>query len=1258
MARRALVALAVAAVVGTTGCGRDGLLDDSEPAVGSELCGPALIKGGCTVGHCTLSAALGAVDVSQPIDLIEEPVPAALAGDATGKVICHLSAPDDIVIRGGLTLTIRLDNPQAKPGALFRVLPDGTAQLVPALSAVAGATVVAGLVDSPGRFGVTDRPEALSGKSLFGLDVSQAADQASLLRNVSSGDIHAAQWDGTHLLVGSGARLLIYNGMPAPGTPPDVVLGQPDLSSSLAGRSSSLFDGSVYGVWSDGTVLYVSTGARVLVWRRIPTRSFTPADLVLGQPDFASGVANANGVSASSLFLPSQIDSDGKRLIVADTLNHRALVWSTLPTAIGQPADSVIGQADFNSRVIGGGATPVYQAWGALLSPTGAFVSSLYYYGLVHVPLPLATNAAPDFTACPAPLAANVRNDYITYPAGIARTGSGGFAVRDQMGNRIAIFRSEPTHASTIDFVLGQPDLDRAVPGPVTASSIAPLSNNGPPGLGGGKTFLVPDGNARLLVYDTPPSYMNEPAARVIGQPGFTTIESGVDYRNVSGATLAWPADVAAAQGLVAVADRGNNRVVLYAAADVASGHATARAVVGQPDATSYVPNLDQVSPSAARLSGPAGVALDGTHLIVADSENHRVLVWNKVPAGSGVPADLVLGQSDFTSRRPNHGRGDVSPLDGFSDAAADGMFYPTGVASDGTRLYVADRQNHRVLVWARFPTKSGQPADAVLGQASFTAVVANRGRGPHAAAPDGFNLPSGLLLAGDSLWVADTENNRAVRWDHLASAPAPAAWLGQPDGSTISNPNALPPGDVNPGIPVARPTTAASVVRPRALALAGGRLAISEGDAHRVHLFDAQTLAPAGQLGQVAPTDSRPNAGGPSAAALNVPAGLASDGTRLYVADSANHRVLAFDATKPPASFATASAVAGQPTAQSNGFNQASTVSGATLAAPHALARSGDALYIADTAHNRVIVTAAPPVAGAPLLAVYGQAHDSDALANRGGPPSADSLHEPRGVYADATRVVLADTGNNRVLVYDRAAGTTARLVLGQADFSSVASNRGGPAGAQTLASPESAWADGDRLWVADSGNHRVLGWSHFPTTSGQPADVVLGQAAMTDRSPNRGQPAPDAGTMAFPLAVRVVAGRLLVADSGNNRVLRFTTPTNGPTADAVLGQPDAANRIAASDPLDLDHLAGPAALTDDGANLYIADRDLHRVMVYRVGSLAGAAAFAIGHPQIELDAPSGLAVDVTPAFTSRLYVSDSATNHMAVITSVSRLR
>jgi hypothetical protein len=319
--------------------------------------------------------------------------------------------------------------------------------------------------------------------------------------------------------------------------------------------------------------------------------------------------------------------------------------------------------------------------------------------------------------------------------------------------------------------------------------------------------------------------------------------------------------------------------------------------------------------------------------------------------------------------------------------------------------------------------------------------------------------------------------------------------------------------------------------------------------------------------------------------------------------------------------------------------------------------------LYLVDSEHHRVLVLDSPPPANGTPKRVLGQIDGSLVLPNAGGTPSARSLRSPRGIFVDATHVVVADTGNHRVLVFDRSpSATDATLVLGQAGFGSGGANRGGGASLATLASPEGVWSDGVRLIVADTGNHRVLVWNSFPTASGAPADVVLGQGSETDVLPNHGQSVAAATTMSFPSAARIEGGALFVADTGNNRVLRFgTIPTaSGVAAEGVLGQPDLSSRDAAQSSSEKSHLAGPVAFASDGAYLYVADRDLARVVSYALPGtgLGPEPAETLGAPAgLSLSGPSGLAAERTPLFTSRLYVADTNSDRVVILGSLSRL-
>ena len=100
------------------------------------------------------------------------------------------------------------------------------------------------------------------------------------------------------------------------------------------------------GVYLVDNKLFVADTAqnRLFIWNQLPKGEFQRADVVLGQSAKEETGRNASGnVSASSLFYPSGIWSDGEQLIVADAWNHRVLIWLTMPTEDGQAADVVVG---------------------------------------------------------------------------------------------------------------------------------------------------------------------------------------------------------------------------------------------------------------------------------------------------------------------------------------------------------------------------------------------------------------------------------------------------------------------------------------------------------------------------------------------------------------------------------------------------------------------------------------------------------------------------------------------------------------------------------------------------------------------------------------------------------------------------------------------------------------------------------------------------------------------------------------------------
>ncbi len=84
--------------------------------------------------------------------------------------------------------------------------------------------------------------------------------------------------------------------------------------------------------------------------------------------------------------------------------------------------------------------------------------------------------------------------------------------------------------------------------------------------------------------------------------------------------------------------------------------------------------------------------------------------------------------------------------------------------------------------------------------------------------------------------------------------------------------------------------------------------------------------------------------------------------------------------------------------------------------------------------------------------------------------------------LWSDGRRLVVADAWNHRVLIwhdFPGRHGQEADVVVGQPDFNSNLPNVEGigkAPSAKTLNWPYGVFSDGQSLWIADTGNHRVV--------------------------------------------------------------------------------------------------------------------------------------------------------------------------------------
>jgi uncharacterized protein (TIGR03437 family) len=280
-------------------------------------------------------------------------------------------------------------------------------------------------------------------------------------------------------------------------------------------------------------------------------------------------------------------------------------------------------------------------------------------------------------------------------------------------------------------------------------------------------------------------------AENTLGQPGFLPTDTANGTPAFDAGLSADPSQpqfngataVATNGTVVAVADTDNNRILIWTSIPSAINQAP-NLVLGQANFTSRAqPGTGVVG--ATILRGPQGVWIQGTRLYVADTQNHRILIWNSIPTVNNQPPDLVLGQADFS-------HADAPPPSATDPtAAANRLLNPVSVTSDGTHLFVADLGFNRVLIWNSIPTTNDQPADVVLGQPDMTKSTANNSAvcNPNAIGFDGecianLNFPRFALSDGHRLFVADGGNDRVVIFNTIPTANGTNAdvVLGEPD--------------------------------------------------------------------------------------------------------------------------------------------------------------------------------------------------------------------------------------------------------------------------------------------------------------------------------------------------------------------------------------------------------------------------------------------------------------------------------------------
>ncbi len=353
------------------------------------------------------------------------------------------------------------------------------------------------------------------------------------------------------------------------------------------------------------------------------------------------------------------------------------------------------------------------------------------------------------------------------------------------------------------------------------------------------------------------------------------------------GGSFSRPADVCWNGTYLFVSDSGNSRVLFYKnpfPTIEAGGNPLPTGVIGRPDLATTGTPLSP--PTAASVNTPVGISCDGISLLIADSQNHRVLFYDltRYPADipNGIPADGVIGQATFVDAMPNRNLGTV---------IANGLHEPHGVlwdtASANKRVYIADTFSNRAVGYdavnaAQVKVLGGRSPSVIFGQADYT-------HGGTGMGPSGVNLPESVGVNGGKLALVDSGNNRVL----LFNIPMAALLAGPPADAVLGQTSLVNNGNG---------TAAAEMFAPATCRAVAEETFVTDRANNRVLIFEqglATAMTGASAQFVLGQPSFGPNTAGFGRAGMRSPSGttlaMVNGKTYLLVADSGNARVQIF---------------------------------------------------------------------------------------------------------------------------------------------------------------------------------------------------------------------------------------------------------------------------------------------------------------------------------------------------------------------------
>lgn len=323
---------------------------------------------------------------------------------------------------------------------------------------------------------------------------------------------------------------------------------------------------------------------------------------------------------------------------------------------------------------------------------------------------------------------------------------------------------------------------------------------------------------------------------------------------------------------------------------------------------TSMTWGFDNGASSVAKFNGPAFITSDGTNLYVTDQVNNNI---RKIVIDTGVVSTLAGGTS-----------GASGVADATAGFGADARFnHPNGITIDSTNtsLYVADSGNNNIR---KIDIATGA-VTTIAGSTTGASGVADATVGTNAS----FDYPFGISRIGTSLFVTEFNGNTIRKIDLGSNAAVTklsgrVGYYGYDTGSAASSVFYSPAGLTNDGTSLYVTDSA-------------------NHDVRKINASTGETTLVAGANFLVTPGYQDSLGSMNSVVRFNGPLGITTDGTYLYVTDTANHTI-----RKINIASGSVSTLAG--TARMSGTTDG-TGTAAAFREPRGIFYLNGALYVAD---------------------------------------------------------------------------------------------------------------------------------------------------------------------------------------------------------------------------------------------------------------------------------------------------------------------